>query len=358
MPIFSPDIRFEDRVYQSFLQGLKLQWKSPLYAKVLADAAHIGAASAKPLETELRESSSAYRLYGWLERHLQQFKYLGRYGMLPVMERQAAALTAALDAAAQKSPDRLQLDPTLVLPSYFLDSDFHQHPGGIWSDDIDAFAYEWAANSFSFSMIAADGPYRWLAQYLHDRFTPDSVIDLGCGFGKLCIPFKKISPNARVTGVDLAAPLLRLAHLRSLEAGQDIEWIQANAEKVPRAGGSVAGVMSYWLFHELPPQASRNVLAEAFRLVRPGGFFASLDMYTAPGGAAGECLHFGHAARNNEPYLPAMIAGDVCQDLRTAGFENVELVEAQTGGPALRSGHPLASTRTHGFSGVIGRKPN
>ena len=173
MPIFSPDIRFEDRVYQSFLQGLKLQWKSPLYAKVLADAAHIGAASAKPLETELRESSSAYRLYGWLERHLQQFKYLGRYGMLPVMERQAAALTAALDAAAQKSPDRLQLDPTLVLPSYFLDSDFHQHPGGIWSDDIDAFAYEWAANSFSFSMIAADGPYRWLAQYLHDRRAGD-----------------------------------------------------------------------------------------------------------------------------------------------------------------------------------------
>ena len=116
--------------------------------------------------------------------------------------------------------------------------------------------------------------------------------------------------------------------------------------------------MSYWLFHELPPQASRNVLAEAFRLVRPGGFFASLDMYTAPGGAEGECLHFGHAARNNEPYLPAMIAGDVCQDLRTAGFENVELVEAQTGGPALRSGDLLASTRTHVFSVVIGRKPN
>ena len=119
MPIFSPDIRFEDSVYQSILQGLKLQWKSPLYAKVVADTAHIAAASAQPLETELRESSAAYRLYGWLERHLQQFKYLGRYGMLPVMERQAEALTAALDAAAQKFPERLQLDPTLVLPSYF-----------------------------------------------------------------------------------------------------------------------------------------------------------------------------------------------------------------------------------------------
>ncbi|MGE0801906.1 MAG: class I SAM-dependent methyltransferase [Lautropia sp.] len=360
MTPFSPEITFADHAYQSYLQGLKQQWKHAVYDQVAVDAARSAARTAPELEGDLRERSSAYRLYGWLERHLQQFKYVGRHGMLPVMERQAGALTAALDAAARRHPERLQLDPGLQLPAYFTVSDFHQHPGGIWSDDVDAFAYEWAANAFSFSMIAADAPYRWLAGYLADRFAPESVIDLGCGFGKLCIPFKQKRPETRVTGVDLAAPLLRLAHLRSLEAGLDIEWVQANAERVPRGAGSYAGILSYWLFHELPPEAARHVLGEAFRLARPGGFFASLDMYTAPGGLRGEFLHLGHAARNNEPYLPAMMASDPCEAMRAAGFVEVELIESMTAKPithASHAGEALASTRTHVFSVAIGRKP-
>lgn len=357
MASFSPRISFADHVYQSYVQGLKLQWKEQVYAQVASDVARSKATTAHALETDMRERSAAYRMYGWLERYLQQFKYLGRHGMIPVMERQAASLSAALDEAAGRHPERLQLDPALQLPDYYTRSDFHQHPGGIWSDDADAFAYEWAANAFSFSMIAADAPYKWMVRYLADRFAPESVIDLGCGFGKLCIPFKQYRPGTRVVGVDLSAPLLRLAHLRSLEAEVDVEWVQANAENVPRAAGSFAGVMSYWLFHELPEEAARQVTAEAFRLLRPGGFFANLDMYTAPGGIAGEFLHIGHGARNSEPYLPGMYATDPCKQMRDAGFVDVEVVEAQSGAPEARSRQPLPSSRTHVFSVVIGRKP-
>lgn len=356
MTPFAPRIGFADTVYQNYLQGLKLHWKNELYASVIAQAAQRAQPTPQQLETEMRQTPE-YRLYGWLERHLQQFKYLGRHGMLKVMQDQSQALTAALDEAARSHPERLQLDPDLALPDYYTEPDFHQHPGGIWSDDIDAFAYEWGANAFSFSMQAADRPYRWMAQYLAQRFAPRALVDMGCGFGKLCIPFKQTCPDAQVVGVDLAAPLLRLAHLRSLEAGLDIRYVQANAEHTPLAAGSFDGVVNYWLLHELPGSAIANVLTEAMRLLRPGGFFAGFDMHTAPGGVVGEFLHMGHAARNNEPFLPGLVGSDMKSELARAGFTQIELVEALTGETAQHDKAPIAPTRTHTFTVVIGRKP-
>jgi ubiquinone/menaquinone biosynthesis C-methylase UbiE len=355
---FSPDIPVAASVYQAYLQGLKLHWKDALYARVVADARQQPVDDPGALEQALVQRSAAYRMYGWIERYLQQFKYLGRHGMLPVMESQGRTLAAALDAAARQHPDRLLLDPSLQLPAYFTASDFHQHPGGIWSDDVDAFAYEWAVNAFSFSMAAADAPYRWLAKYAVDRFAPASVVDLGCGFGKLCIPLKRLDPRMRITGIDLSAPLLRLAHLRSLEAGLDIRWLQANAEAVPLPDGDADGIVSYWLLHELPPAAIGNVVRESFRLLRPGGFLAWLDMYTAPGGALGKFLHLGHAARNNEPFLPGLLAMDLRQGLAAAGFTDIELVETLTGAPVPHDGSDLAATRTHTFTVYVARKPH
>lgn len=356
MTSFSPAIPDEANLYQAYVQGLKLYWKNELYARVAAQARGMAADGAEALERRMRDGSPDYRLYGWLERHLQQFKYVGRHGVLPVMAAQEPALVGALDAAARRHPQRLRLDPSLRLPDYFTASDFHQHPGGIWSDDIDAFGYEWAAGAFSFSMLAADAPYRWLARHVVDRFGPRRAIDLGCGFGKLAIPLKQLDPRIEVTGVDLSAPLLRLAHLRALEAGLDITWLQADAESVPLPDAHADAVVSYWLLHELPPAAIDGVLAESLRLLQPGGVFAALDMYTSPGGTVGEWLHLGHAARNNEPFLPGLLAVDVRARLRDAGFVDVQLVQSTSGEPVADDA-PLADTRTHTFTVVTGRRP-
>ena len=356
MNTFSPEISFADKNYHNYLQGLKLHWKNKIYASVVEKASLLDQSSPEALELEMRKVPE-YRLYGWLERHLQQLKYLGRHGMLPVMEAQSKTLTKALDAAANIHPQRLHLDPNLVLPKYYTLSDFHQHPGGIWSDDMDAFAYEWGANAFSFSMTAADRPYRWMAEYLLQRFNPTSIVDLGCGFGKLCIPVKQISESAEVTGVDLSAPLLRLAHLRSIEAGLDIRYIQANAEQTPLPPENFEAVVSYWLLHELPLEAIRNVLKESMRLLKPGGIVANFDMHTTPGGVIGKFLHIGHAARNNEPFLSGLIETNIRTVLSEAGFVDIEIIEAITGESANHDLAPVDKTRTHTFTVVIGRKP-
>lgn len=347
----APD--FRSVVFQSYLQGLKGVWKDDIYRDVVREAAPHAGEAPERIEAAMRHHAS-YRLYGWLERHLQRFKYVSRYGMLPVMEARAEQLTRWLDEGARIHPGRLRLDPGIELPDYYVEADFHQHPGGVWSDDVDAFAYEWGANAFSFAMAAADAPYRWMADWLVSRFAPRRVLDLGCGFGKLVIPLKARDRAMEVTGIDLSAPLLRLAHRRAIEAGLEISLLQANAESTGLPAGRFDAVACYWLLHEMPAEAIRRTLREARRLLAPGGVFASFDMHAAPGGNIGAFLHMGHAARNNEPFLPGLVALDLPREFAEAGFASHELVDAMTGAPATDARAPLAPTRTHAFTVALG----
>lgn len=345
---------FAEETFQGYLRGLKLQWKEELYRRVVARAADLRANEPAALQDALKDDVD-YALYAWLEHRGQHFKYLARHGMLPIVERQSHALAEALAEAERARPGKLRLDPALHLPDYYVRSDFHQHPGGIWSDDVDALMYEWAANAFSFAMGAADRPYRWFADHVTGRFAPRHVVALGCGFGKSALPLKRAAPEAEVVGIDLSAPALRLANRRAFEEGLDVTFIQAPAERTPLPDASQDAVVCTWLLHELPVETIHAVLREARRLLRPGGVFASHDMHTAPGDVIGAFLHLGHAARNNEPFLPGLIAMDLPAAFARAGFADFELLESMTGAPARGPAAPLADSRTHAMSVALGR---
>ena len=356
MKVLGVEATFEEETFQGFLRGLKFEWKEDVYRRVVARARRSGANDPLALQRELRDDTD-YALYAWLEHRGQHFKYVSRYGMLPIVERQAAALDAALVEAARWHPERLRLDTALRLPDYYARSDFHQHPGGIWSDDVDALMYEWAANAFSFSMVGANKPYEWFATWMADRFKPQRIADLGCGFGKSTLPVKRALPAAEVTGIDLSAPALRLAHRRAFEADLEMAFIQAPAERTGLAAASLDAVVSTWLLHELPVAIIRDVLREGFRVLRSGGVFASHDMHCVPGGVIGAFLHLGHAARNNEPFLPGLNGLDLRAELAAAGFVDIEIVDSMTGAPCAGAEAPLAASRTHANSVLLGRKP-
>src|SRR6185369_8488141 len=81
---------------------------------------------------------------GWFERHMQRFKYAGRYGLIPWHQQERARLEAAL---AETPASTIELDPQLEMPRYYVNCDIHQHPGGVWSDPIAGFVYERAAST-------------------------------------------------------------------------------------------------------------------------------------------------------------------------------------------------------------------
>ena len=348
-------LSFEAEAFQCFVRGLRGVWREQAYRGAVQAARDAGTDDPAAIERQARRSA-AYDFYAWLERHSQQLKYYGRHGVVRWMEARAVALASVLEASARTHPERLVLDPSLLLPDYVRAVDTHQHRGGLWSDPYDAFAYETSAGAYSFSLLDPRSPleaYGATAAAL----APDArvVLDLGCTTGNSSRTLARTLPQARVTGLDVCAPPLMLAHHRSLQQGVVVHYRQASAEALPAQAGTVDLVASHWLYHEMPPAAVRRSLAEARRVLRRGGGFMAYDMYLVPGGAVGRWLHAGYAARNNEPFAHTFAQMDLQADLERAGFTEVRIELAYPQAPPEVQAGGLPPARTHYMTMVTAR---
>ncbi len=114
------------------------------------------------------------------------------------------------------------------------------------------------------------------AKILDDRFvTPGRLVDLGCGAGRHAIRFA--SRGFSVVAIDLSRPMLETVMRKAEEAGVSLLALQAN---LCRLGCLSAGTFDYAvsMFSTLGMirgrVARRMALAEAFRILRPGGRLA------------------------------------------------------------------------------------
>lgn len=316
---------------QDFLVGAKSYWTTRIYPALRAEYERRAAAAQKPPESAndvaaLIGGTTLYRYFAWLERHLQRLKYSGRYGLQPYHAQDRERLEADLDPA-DLPPGLLDLDPEFVPPKYFTNVDIHQHPGGIWSDEIAGFVYERGART---TTPLAGGRHR----DLHDRLTdyveahggrPKRLLDMGCGFGKSTRPFYERFRETEVIGIDIAAPCLKLA-ARDAAAAQarNVRFKQADCADTGFADESFDLVTSTMLLHEMPPKAIEKTFAEAYRLLEPGGRMVHLDFYHLPD-AFGRFIHYSHGRRNNEPYMEPWAEMDAPDLLEKIGFTNVTI---------------------------------
>lgn len=311
---------------QAFLLSAKSYWTRTMYPALREEyESRIGGACPGTPEAAARvlDSSVLYQYYCWLERHLQRFKYSGRYGLQPYHAQDRDALAGDL----AKRGGNLEIDDSFELPEYYTRVDIHQHPGGVWSDPIAGLVYERGARS---TTPLAGGRHR----DLHDRLTaaalercpsPSRVLDMGCGFGKSTRPFYESLKGASIEAIDLSAPCLRVAARDAADAGaSQVRFRQLDGAHTDYPDASFDLVTSTMLLHEMPPKVVERTLAEAHRLLRPGGRMVHLD-FLPHRDAFDQLVHFGHARRNNEPFMEPLARMGLAQAMERLGFRNIEV---------------------------------
>lgn len=182
---------------------------------------------------------------------------------------------------------------------------------------------------------------------LHDQFVdelepgraPERILDLGCGFGKTTFSLKRRWPEAEVQGLDPAEPCLRLGRKMASARGRDIRWRQADIERLPDSDESCDLAVITMVMHEMPATAIRRTLAEAYRVLRPGGTLAMLENRLI-GDPFRDTLLKWYSQLIDEPYWEGFRHLDIAAEARAAGFDGARLDKwyiAGTDGPAAEA---------------------
>lgn len=298
-----------------FVLALRRRWADTLYP-AMGRQYREQLAAVGTLDEPAVRALPAYPWFSWLERGSQ--KMLWRAVMDALDTAPATASAAAAEAA-------VELDPALALPAWYTDWDIHVQPGGIWSSERAAAVYEHGAKLV---MLGENDDYAFHRVFVETALPTGDwrrIVDLGCGFGKSAWPLKARFPEAEVIGIDLAAPCLRLAARRASERGLEMRWRQACATATGLDTGSVNLVTSTMLIHEMPVPALEALFAECRRILTPGGVLRFLD-FQPTGDFLRDMAMREHGARNNEPYMPGMMAADLPAMAEAVGLQNARWV--------------------------------
>jgi SAM-dependent methyltransferase len=145
----------------------------------------------------------------------------------------------------------------------------------------------------------------------------DVVLDLGSGGGiDVLLSAKRVGQSGKVYGLDMTDEMLALARENQEKANaRNVEFLKGHIEAIPLPDASVDVIISNCVIN-LSSDKDR-VLAEAFRVLKPGGRFAVSDV---------------------------VVLGDVSSELR----RNIELWVGCIAG-ALRDSEYLSKLKAAGF---------
>ncbi len=109
---------------------------------------------------------------------------------------------------------------------------------------------------------------------------PSFILDVATGTGDLAIALHRHFPGARVTGIDLSDPMIRLAHKKILRKGLEkfIEVLVGDGEELPFDNNSfdiVSVAFGVRNFEHLD-----QGLKEMYRVLKPGGQIRILEFST------------------------------------------------------------------------------
>jgi SAM-dependent methyltransferase len=159
----------------------------------------------------------------------------------------------------------------------------------------------------------AEAVQQWIIPWVLEHVDlGDDVLEVGPGPGLTTDALR--TQVGRLTAVEIHPDLA--AALSGRLAGTNVEVICADATRTPLDGGRFSGAVCLTMLHHVPSaQQQDEVLAEVFRLLRPGGVLAGQDSLDSP-----ELRSLHH----DDVYLP-VDPSSLTARLEAAGFTAVHV---------------------------------
>lgn len=332
------DLTLDERSAIDYVAELRKGWAGTVFPALYRDAERIKAVPQSYDDAlEVVHSSSLYPWFSHLERAQQ--KMMWRTMSDAVLRRHDQVEQNLTVENPQYSS--IDLDPSFTMPQWYIDTDIHIQPGSFFVDDASAFIYELGARVV---MLRDNDGYKFHRLFAKTALPeiPDAkrILDVGCGFGKSTQVLPDKYGSADIMGIDLSAPNLKLAHAQAEQRRQRIHWKWGASYDTGLEPESVDLVTGTMMLHEMPKPQIEATLAEAARILRPGGYIRFLEFWPT-GDHYRDVTVYEHAERNNEPYFRDLFATDgpaVLQANGVAGAEWIPFDERELG--LIHGGRP------------------
>ncbi|AFZ04374.1 class I SAM-dependent methyltransferase [Calothrix sp. PCC 6303] len=228
----------------------------------------------------------------------------------------------------------------LDYPEYYLTS-FHAYESGnmSWLAAFEVEPAAYAVHAKIWQGAGSNGDTQ-LRQSYHDILkkhlpnSPQSILDMGCSVGMSTFALQDLYPEASITGLDLSPYFLAVANYRTQQrqakiSSTKINWVHAAAESTGLPDASFDLVSIFLVCHELPQSATREILAEARRILRPGGHLAIMDMNPKSQAFTQLPPYVLTLLKSTEPYLDEYFSLDIEEAIIREGFQT-PLVQANS----------------------------
>jgi ubiquinone/menaquinone biosynthesis C-methylase UbiE len=144
---------------------------------------------------------------------------------------------------------------------------------------IPALGHDWLTNVYDPAMATLFQERLLRAPLINalDVQPGQHILDIGCGTGTVSLLLRKRAAELLVVGLDIDPAVLSLAQRKAVRSGAQLPLSLASADSLPYANDSYDHVLSSLMLHHLTTAQKGRMLAEAWRVLRPGQLLSILD---------------------------------------------------------------------------------